>query len=406
MKTLILVAALSALALFGIAGLMGHKTGAWTTADDAFFDADTKSYQRYLAGPAKVRPSPLHPLIPFVWRPMGVGLSRVFRAAGAGEGSEMLAARTVVVGFAALALAGVWSVATALGVGTLARVALAVVGMLATSNLIASVPETYGISLGLLSISAAVLWSDIDPGRKTTALAVLTILCAGSTITNGVYPGVAWLASILQTERLAGLRASLFTKKRARQLAIAGLLLAAVGAGVMWVVLPKLGQRFPNFRAHLMNWLHFRIYFEPARTLRDWAIGLVYPIVGPYPLISPGRVTYRTDLAHPMTVWHVAAAAAWSGLLAAGLWVGLRDRATRPFTLGLVAWIAFNLGIHSVWGGADNFLYSPHWSWALLMLGAMAARGLRPWMVVAACAAIVPAQVMTLRWLSAAVLAP
>jgi hypothetical protein len=334
---------------------------------------------------------------------MGRGLVGVFEAVGAGDSSEILASRTLVSSFAALGFGALSALATSLGVGVSPRIALLAVALLATSNIIASAPESYGISFGLLAASAMVIWSDLAPRRKAAALVVLTVLCAGSTITNAVYPAVALLYLCVRHPDEGGLRPDWISRRRIRQLAIACGVATVSVIGLLCIAFPIIGQRFPNLKSHLLGWLHFRIYYEPLRTVGDWLVGIVYPVVSPYPSVQPGRISFSPETAVTWTWVHFLAAMAWASLIVCGLTMGVRDRKTRMFTLGLVGWVGFNLAIHSVWGGSDNFLYSPHWSWALMAIGFMAARGSNYWPAVAACIAILPAQIMTIRWISTAI---
>jgi hypothetical protein len=404
MKMFFILVLISTSYFFALSGFMGIREGSWTSRDDALFDADITFFEKVLAEPARVRPSPLHPLIPFVWRPLGLASAKALQFAGAGEGARFLAARIVMAIFAGLGIGSLWVLAWNLGVRTPARVALTIVGLLSTSSIISCVPESYGLSFGMLSSSAAVIMSKMTPRKKMGSLVVLSILCAGSTITNGIYPGIALLYLAVKPPEAGGFRPVWLSSRHLRLALIVGGIAGLLAAGSILVALPALGKKFPNFRDHLIGWLHFRIINDPARTIRDWGMGIVYPIVGPYPFIGERRIGFRPDIP-PLWSWaHIVAVSAWCGVVILGLVMGLRDQATRRFTLGLVSWVGFNLAIHSVWGGSDNFLYTPHWSWALLAIAFMAAKGPRPWLVVVACAVIIPAQIITIQWIASAAL--
>ncbi len=270
------------------------------------------------------------------------------------------------------------------------------IGLLFTSNIVACVPEAYGLSFGVLSLTAWVTWSSLAPRHKAAWLAGLTVLGAGTTITDGLYPLGALTALLLRAEDRGGIRPSFLTPERLR-VATALLALAALGSlAAVPLVLPVVERAFPNLYGHLTGWLHLRLIREPVLAVQEWGKMLVYPAVGPYPQITLGSVTFDVASVPTWTWVHIGAAVAWSGALVWGAAQGFADRVTRGFTLGLLVWVAFHLGLHAIWGGPDNILYAPHWSWALMILVALGARQLPVWVVLGFGLVIVPAQVMTL----------
>jgi hypothetical protein len=71
--------------------------------------------------------------------------------------------------------------------------------------------------------------------------------------------------------------------------------------------------------------------------------------------------------------WRLASwphAALWVALLLAGVWGLLRRGRPNPLVRALLLWIAFNLGLHFLYGEA-LFLYSCHWTFAVLAVTAV-----------------------------------
>lgn len=55
----------------------------------------------------------------------------------------------------------------------------------------------------------------------------------------------------------------------------------------------------------------------------------------------------------------------------------------------------FNLLFHNMWGD-EFFLFSPHWSWALMLVVLLGSRGLPVWTVAPAALLMLPGQLSTL----------
>jgi hypothetical protein len=360
------------------------------------FDTDFNEYTAILSGARSYRPSPLHALINVVYRPPCSALAGVLTLVAPRDQARALAARALLASAFAVGFTAVTVLAADLTGSRRKAACVGVLSLLFTSNIVASLPETYGLSFGLLAMAALVTWSPLRPGRKAAALAVLALLCAGTTVTNGLYPLGGLVALYLRPPERGGLRPAWLTPWRQR-LALGLVAAAALAAACAVPALgPALRKATPGLYAHLSSWLHLRLVREPAVAAREWGKALVYPAVGPYPSITPGSVTYGATRAATWTWAHAAAAAAWCGLIAWGAVRGCADRVTRPFALGLLAWLGFNLGLHAIWGGPDNYLYTPNWSWALMTLAALGARWMPLPALLAVCLVIAPAQVVTL----------
>lgn len=365
--------------------------------NDAFFDADMAFYTRVLTDPTPTRPSPLHGLMNVVYRP---ATRLMARALGGGPGGDprrdVLAIRILLAAVAALGIVALVRIAGQVGLDDRRLLVLVSVGLLATSNVIACVPESYGLSFGLLAIWASIILTPLEPARKAVLLAIGAVLCGGTTITNIVYPGGAFLYLFLLAPDRGGLRPRWLTNARIAAAAVVPILAVAA-------FLPLARARFTKFYEHIFSYIHLNLFRHPGRALVDGLHDLMFPVVAAYPYAGEHRITFGVPDGIAWTWVHLAAAIAWGAWLALGLAEGLRDAALRTFTLGLVGWIGFNLLLHSIWGGPDHGLYMPHWSWALVILAMIGSRRIPLWAVVALGAPIVAAQVMTLRFILHAV---
>jgi hypothetical protein len=112
---------------------------------------------------------------------------------------------------------------------------------------------------------------------------------------------------------------------------------------------------------------------DPAATLRragDLAESVLFSN-----LAAPGLLVEREGLPRVrFGAWRFAGwchAVTWVALLlVAGYGLSRRDRPARPLFRVLVLWIAFNALLHSVYG-EPFFLYSCHWTFAVLAVAAV-----------------------------------
>lgn len=364
---------------------------------DAYFDTDMVHYVNILTGPVPPRPSPLHALFNFGYRPPTRLLAMALGASPGDDGGRaLLASRMLVAVFFGIGVAAMVRIAGQLDVDDRKLAVLVPMILLASSNGVATVPESYGVSFGLLAACASVLLMPLEPARRALALAVGAVLCGGTTATNAVYPGGALGLLYLRDRTHGGLRPGWLTPRR-----IAAIALTPVVAGVVFLAVARV--RFVRFYEHVFSYLHFTIIRHPLRALRDALTDLMFPVVAAYPAAGGHRLTFGVPEGLTWTWVHWVAVIAWCLLMALGVAEGLRNRALRGFTLGLIGWLGFNLLLHSVWGAVDHGLYMPHWSWALLILAMLAARRLSVGALVVLCVPVVAAQAMTLRFILGAI---
>ncbi len=361
--------------------------------DDLLFDADMALYTKILSGPSPNRPSPLHGLLNFVYRPPTLLLAKILGASPGDDGrAGLLATRILLAAFCALGIAALVRIGKELGVEDRKLLILFPMFLFATSNLLACTPESYGLSYGLLAVTAFLILEPTQPAHKAGILAVMSFFCAGTTITNALYPGGALLYLLLVRGEDGGIRPRWLTNGRISAIIVSPLLVALA-------MLPLIRARFSNFYNHIFSWMHFNLFRQPGRALLDALYDLIYPVVSAYPGAINHQISFRVPEDVKWTWFHIAAAVAWSILLCRGIAEGLRSPALRTFTLGLIAWVGFNLFMHSIWSGPDHGLYMPHWSWSLLILATIAARRLGIRTLIALCLPIIVAQCMTLRFI-------
>ncbi len=392
MKTKLLAAFLISAACF--LWLSGRICGDDATGrgprDDLLFDADMALYVRILSGPTPNRPSPLHGLLNYAYRPPTLLLAKILGASPGDDGrAGLLATRILLAAFCALGIAALVRIGRGLDVEERKLLILFPMFLFASSNMLACTPESYGLSYGLLAVTAFIILEPIEPTRKAWILAGMAFLCAGTTVTNALYPGGALLYLLLREE--GGIRPRWFTNRRISAVLLSPLVVALA-------MLPLIRAGFPRFYEHIFGWMHMNLFRQPARALMDGLQDLIYPVVSTYPCTINHQITFRLPEGVTWTWVHIAAAVAWSVLVYRGTAGGLRSPALRTFTLGLILWVGFNLFMHSIWSGPDHGLYMPHWSWSLLILATIAARRLGIGALIALCLPIIVAQGMTLRF--------
>ena len=115
---------------------------------------------------------------------------------------------------------------------------------------------------------------------------------------------------------------------------------------------------------------------------------LVYPWVGQFPRVTAPDASERVKMVYYKSQldfgWLAALAALlWGALWVRGLWHSVRDQRTRLFTLCAGLAVLFNIGMHTIYGTREMFLYTPHFIFALLWLTLSPRSVERPWVVAA-----------------------
>jgi hypothetical protein len=263
------------------------------------------------------------------------------------------------VGVAFLAL-----LAVRLGIKLPQCVLLFIIYFLFTSNCTAALPEHFGISNGLLSVTfvGPILLS--STGATTIFLLVMLALCGGTTITNALYPAAAiWQYS--------------FKTWRARMTVLVAAIPIALAGFIFFYLKSYTIHHFVG------GYLTIRWIRDPFRACIYAIYAVVCPAVGPTPQVMrvPGWDMVSYEPAHHVVLMsyylglQAIGAIAWAVLLVKCVTNAIRNESTRFYVWLPLGWVGFSILFHNVWGD-EMALYSPHWSWALLALVILGAREL------------------------------
>jgi hypothetical protein len=381
----VLVAACAAYFLLSRYFLVAPETVV-TLRNNVLFETDSGVRLRYLTDPGTWAATRLellqHPAVFFVWRPIGLALTFLFRLVAAPVQAQVLAVQAMICTSAAVGTTVLYRMVGRYGVR--APLSLLPLGLLmfATATVLVIVPEHWAMAQGMMLSACYLLTLPGRPGRgRLVMLGLLCALIAATTITNALFA----LLLLLPLARAAGIR--LPERRVVAGLAVAGF--TALMAGV-WL-LTRLRQ--------VTGFMNMRLVETPLRGLSYMLFGVIGPIIGPVPHESIERqhlvLSYEPVAFGMYTPIQWLSVVAWSCLLGVCTWYAVRDRESRPIAAFLLAWIGFNLLFHNLWGD-EFFLYSGHWAWALIALVALGMRHLRARLLVPLVSAVVVGQVMTL----------
>jgi hypothetical protein len=296
----------------------------------------------------------------------------------------LLAARLIVAVIAGLGVGFMAFLALHNGIKTTQLLLLFIMYLLFTCNSTAALPEHFGISNGLLSIAFVFPIVAASLELKAIVLAVLVVLCGGTTLTNAVFPAVSYLHYCLRS-----MRTKIYLATAA---AVGGL-----GTFVFLYIRTWTLSRF------VIRYSNLRLLHHPLKAGVYIICALITPAVGPTPQVLrvPGwdMVSYEPAL-EPFHIsyyfgFQAIGAIAWAILLITCISRGLRDERTRAYMWLPLGWILFNFVLHNMWG--DEFvLYSPHWSWALMGVVILGARDLSRRFIAAIFVPVVASQACTL----------
>jgi hypothetical protein len=407
-----------------LSGWLGVKPGSvMVNRQNVLFNSDASIWLGRMIGNEKSPEQAVHPLeIPF-WRPPCRALSHLLGLFLPQDSVGVLAARLLV---ALVAGAGVGFMAFAAlrkGVEITSCILLFVMYLLFTTNTTVALPEHFGISNGLLSITFVVAVVVASARLRAIVLGALTILCGGTTITNVFFPLGSMVHFYLRSMRLK-----------------LALLAAAIPVGAL--------ASFWAYRhSYTISWFfnqdaNWRLFRDPLQAAVYALYALVCPAVGPNPLVMripgwdmvsyepvavphlPVRLSYYFQVAVPSVAmpcfppndalaWLPAhGALAWLPALGAAAWLALlltccyhafRDQRTRFYAWLPLGWLLFNVVFHNIWG-AELMQLAPHWSWALMGLVILGARPLSPKVIAALMVPIVAGQIYSLLAIKGALL--
>ncbi len=351
---------------------------------NVLFNSDSSIWLERIVGNSKSPEALVHPLEIVFWRPPVRALQHLLEVFMPADYAGIFAARLVValvhgagVGFLAL-------LALRIGVKLPQCILLFIIYLLFTSNVTASLPEHFGISNGLLSITFVVPTLLAGMGTTTAFLAVMVVLCGGTTITNALYP----LAALWQYS---------FKTMRARVAILATVIPAGLGVFLFLYLKSYTMHHFVSAYAT------FRLLHDPLRACVYAIYTVLSPAIGPTPRImrEPGWDMVSYEPAHDVLRlsyylgFQAIGAIAWLVLLVRCTIRGLQQERTRLYVWLPLGWVLFSAVFHNIWGD-ELLLFSPHWSWALMALVILGARDLSLKFTATVFVPLVASQVYTL----------
>jgi hypothetical protein len=386
--------AVSALWLVLLSGWLGVTPGSiLVSRQNVLFNSDTNLWIQEMVWAHKPFTRAVHPLQVYLWRAPCALLGHVFQSFTTREGAGILAARVVVASVAGTGTGFLALVASEVGLGGAQLLLLFTMYLGFTVSSTIALPEHFGISNGLLATAFAVPIVLRSSRLKTAALAILAVMCGGTTITNVLFPIASLWRYCVRSSRV--------------RWAIAGALLLTVvlaaffyrdaheeihtppGVRTKAILTPLVPGLAPLYlRATMIDiyvteYLNLRLIREPANAAVYALFGIVAPAIGPAPLVAINKgaemVSYEPSRRPVQLAFYwapqLAGASAWIALLALCAYNAVRDPRTRDWVWLPIGWITFNLVFHNIWGD-ELLLYSAHWSWALMAIVILGARHL------------------------------
>jgi hypothetical protein len=373
--------------LLVLSSWLGLTTGAvLTVRDDTLFDSDIAGSVIRLTDHNQPRVTRnryyTHSFETIVWRPLCKLLERALATAMAPDRVRLLAPRLLVATVAAIGIGSLMSVGLAYKVPLLTCWLLLIPYLLFSVNVIVAVPDHFGLSNGLLSAGFATWAVARQSWQKVMTLATLAIATAGTTISNGLF-----MAICLAHQRLPSIR-----------------LAAMVGVGAMIAfaaVTLVLAEMSTSMKWYVRSFTNERLVRNPAAAGLYALMTVVYPAIAPSPHLKTVwdhqrlMVTYEPFDVRHYSWLQASGILAWVALLMLATVGTFRNPRSRPYGSALVIWLLFNALLHNLWGD-EYFLYSTHWSWALMGLLMLGLSETRTTWVALAVMVLVPAQVLTL----------
>lgn len=385
--------------LFWLSGTLGVRPGtAVTSRVDVVFGSDLSDRVHNLSGSTdatrelRERPySVSHPLLNQLWGTPGGWLERRLRPHYPGE-SHLIAARILVALVAGCGIAAMGGVAI-VSVGWRALPLLAIY-LLFSVQVLVSLPEHMGLSNGALSLAFAAALPPLTRWR-TAGLIVGGGAAAATTITNAAAPLLAIACRPAIVDRATHLLTPLLRWRAAVIVGVVATLAAAT------LVVGQIRAR----DTVVTRFINVRLAQGAPAIVNVLTAVTVYPAVAPSPRITGAphdrHLSYEPLSLRDFDVINGTGAIAWLVLLVVSVrraWTTTRPREIVLMPLG---WLVFNTLFHSVWGD-EFFLYTPHWSWALMGLVMLGVGGLSAPLVLGLTTAIGIGQVHTLRLILAA----
>jgi hypothetical protein len=394
---------LTAVWFYLLSGLMLVEPGnPMTRRVDVLFQADTADYLSRMASPdpwwdrMRFQADKIHPLRVAIWEPLGHWLIQIARTICSDDWAIVFVGRAINAIVGGIGIGSLfWAVQRGSPIKLRVLLILLALYWLFTANVLVAVPDHFGLSNGFLALSFAVYYSGLGPMNKSLSLLLMTVVCSGITITNGLFPWICLMAVVVPNWN------QIFTRAWASRAAI-GLCLI-VSCVVAIAIIERMKRHFESsddFNGR-SKYLTLRIFEEPKKSLAYSLRGLIDPVIGATPNIiitadwSAPMISYE-----PMRLWpyngiQSVAAVAWLILLGVAVYLAYSNNISKTATIILFSWIAFNTIFHNIWGD-EYFLFSTHWSWALLALVLLSAHRLPPKLIYFLALTIMCGQVYTL----------
>ena len=365
---------------------------------DVLFESDAANFLNRMASEKWMTPfhsfAIVHPLAAYFWKSIALAQSYLFDLIMPRQMAALNAVRIVIAGVAGAGIGCLALLAIRNGVGLMKLIPLLAMYFFFTANTITSLPDHFGLSSGLLSINFAILVLRKHSPSNLILLTLMAALVTGTTITNFALPVLCLLFALHQAKDFRGIPWWKYRIPLA-----AAFVLVAIFCGAL-VMERYAGDFVTQFRNN-------RFVESPARAVVYVFAGILYPAVGP---VAP--VVFQQDRSFAMLSYEplnllqydpvqTIGAIAWLVLLAVSVRSALKERTARPYVYLLLIWIGFNLIFHNLWGD-EFFLFTPHWSWALISLVFFGARNVSWKFVMAVAVPILIAQMYTLMHLGKA----
>jgi len=367
-----------------LSGWLGVMPGTVTVKrNNVLFNSDTSSWMHRMTDTDRPREDFVHPLDFALWRPECRGLYHLLHVFLPPEYAAILACRLFVGSVAGLGVGFMALLALSVGIGTTQLIPLFLMYLLFSSSSTVALPEHFGISNGLLSLTFIVPLAVTNTAMRTAFLAVMAILCGGTTITNAIFPLWSFYRYIIRPLR-----------QRFAIVAVAG----SLGLAAFIFVYLKSS----HIHSFVIQYLNRSVLYHPWRVVTYTIYAVICPAVAPTPRVYrvPGwdMVFYETGETLRLSYYfgiQAIGAIAWAILLLMSVYKGLQDDRTRQAVQLLLGWVLFNIVFHNVWG-IELFLYAPHWSWALMGLVILGIRHLPRWVTGLLVVPIMGCQIYTL----------
>jgi hypothetical protein len=317
-----------------------------------------------------------HPGARFYWPLFGIPLRCVIEPFYPHPWASVYAATVMVGIFFGLGVGSLMHVAVRCGMKYRTFLMLLPIHLLATSQVVACIPDSFGVSAGLLSLSLAVYVSNLSFPAHLIAQTMLAVLLGGTTLTMAGFPILCVLALCVAAGRFDSVSLILRYRKSTALVCI-GLAICLSGLAYYVIRSDPEGHLRSKFRKICReNDITFARMKNPARALYYVAMSSVYPIVGPDPkVVRQHAFKGAHDDEHSImsfdpwrpsdySLFNGVAAVAWIILLCLSLRASGREVGTLRVRNLLLIWIIGNSLFHLPWGD-EAFLYSPHWSFCL-----------------------------------------